>query len=105
GRLVDVTFSGTGRAITVDELDSSLAEIPGLEGWQLDLPRPGELKLRILAGIDGTAGLRRHCLERLRNLYGGDGKIEIVVARALRHERSGKIRFTRTAFPVDHASL
>ena len=49
GRLADVTFSGMGRAVTVDDLDGMLAEVPGLDGWQLDLPRPGKLQLRILA--------------------------------------------------------
>jgi phenylacetate-coenzyme A ligase PaaK-like adenylate-forming protein len=103
GRLADVTFSDKGRAITVDELDGFLAEVPGLAGWQLDLPRPGVLKLKVLAAADKTAGVRRQCLERLRSLYGGDGKIEITVARALRHELSGKIRFTRTAFAAGRA--
>ncbi|MCX6557378.1 MAG: hypothetical protein NTW95_08130 [Candidatus Aminicenantes bacterium] len=105
GRLADVTFSDKGRAITVDELDGSLAEVSGLAGWQLDLPRPGALKLKVLAGADNAAKARRQCLELLRSLYGGDGKIEITVARALRHELSGKIRFTRTAYAAGHASL
>jgi len=105
GRVADVTFSGAGRAVTVDDLDGMLAEIPGLDGWQLDLPRPGALQLRILAGFNGAAKARRHCLGLLRNLYGKDCKIEITVTRALRHEFSGKIRFTRTAYPVDHTVL
>jgi phenylacetate-CoA ligase len=105
GRLADATFSGAGRVVTVDDLDGLLAEVPGLDGWQLDLPRPGALQLRILAESGDAAKARRHCLARLRGLYGNKVKIEITVAKALRHELSGKIRFTRTAFPVDHTLL
>ena len=105
GRLADVTFSGTGRVVTVDDLDCLLAEIPELDGWQLELPRPGTLQLRILTGSGDAAKSRRHCLELLRNLYGNGCKVEITVAKALRRELSGKIRFTRATFPVDHTLL
>jgi hypothetical protein len=105
GRLADVTFTPAGHVVTVDDLDGVLADIPGLNGWQLDLPQPGVLRLRILASSGGDAMVRRHCLERLRALYGSRAEVEITVAKALRHERSGKFRFTRPAFSIDHTVL
>lgn len=105
GRVADVTFTSAGQAVTVDDLDGVLADISELNGWQLDLPRPGVLKLRILAMSGGEAKARRHCLARLRALYGSEARIEITVAKVLRHELSGKIRFVRTAFPVDYSLL
>jgi phenylacetate-coenzyme A ligase PaaK-like adenylate-forming protein len=105
GRVADVTFTQAGQVVTVDDLDSVLADISELNGWQLDLPRPGVLKLRILAVSGAEAKARRHCLARLRTLYGSGAKIEITAAKALQHEISGKIRFTRTAFSVDHTLL
>jgi phenylacetate-CoA ligase len=105
GRLADVTFSGMGRAVTVDDLDGMLAEVPGLDGWQLDLPRPGKLQLRILASPAAAAKARRHCAELLRELYGSDTQVKVTVTRSLRPERSGKFRFTRASFPADHARL
>jgi phenylacetate-coenzyme A ligase PaaK-like adenylate-forming protein len=105
GRVADVTFTSAGQVVTVDDLDGILADISELNGWQLDLPRPGVLQLRILAVSGGEAKARRHCLAQLRTLYGSGARIEIMVAKALRHELSGKIRFTRTAFSVDHTLL
>ena len=105
GRVADVTFTQAGQVVTVDDLDGALAGISELNSWQLDLPQPGVLKLRILAVSGGEAKARRHCLARLRTLYGSGARIEITVAKALRHEISGKIRFTRTAFSVDHTLL
>jgi phenylacetate-coenzyme A ligase PaaK-like adenylate-forming protein len=105
GRVADVTFSGSGRAVTVDDLDARLAGISRLDAWQLDLPRPGALHLRILAGPGAAAPVCRDCRERLRDLYGKSFQIEVAAAKALEHEVSGKIRFTRTAFPVDHTVL
>jgi phenylacetate-CoA ligase len=105
GRLADVTFSGKGRAVTVDDLDAMLAEVPGLDSWQLDLPRPGSLRLRILAAPDGAARARRRCAELLQGVYGGGQRVRVTVVRSLRPERSGKFRFTRSGFPVDHARL
>jgi hypothetical protein len=105
GRVADVTFSGSGRAVTVDELDAALAGVPRLDAWQLDLPRPGRLRLRVLAREGAAAQVRRDSRERLHGLYGDGMTIDAVAARALEHEVSGKIRFTRTAFAVDHAVL
>ena len=105
GRLADVTFGASGQAVSVDDLDGVLAAIPGLAGWQLEMPGPGVLKLRVLAGPGDAARIRREGRERLRHLYGGSARAECVVAKALRHERSGKIRFVRTLFSMDHASL
>jgi phenylacetate-CoA ligase len=104
GRLADVTFSGRGGAVTVDDLDAMLAELPGLDGWQLDLPRPGSLRLSILAGPDRAARAQRRCAEMLHVVYGGL-PVKVTAVRSLRPERSGKFRFTRSAFPVDHARL
>lgn len=105
GRVADVTFTAAGQVVTVDDLDGALAGISELNGWQLDLPQPGVLQLRVLAVSGGEAKARRHCLERLRNLYGSGARVEITVAKALQHELSGKIRFARTAFSVDYTVL
>lgn len=105
GRVADVTFTSAGQVVTVDDLDGALAGISELNGWQLDLPQPGVLQLRVLAVSGGEAKARRHCLERLRNLYGSGARVEITVAKALQHELSGKIRFARTAFSVDYTVL
>jgi phenylacetate-CoA ligase len=105
GRVNEVTFDCEGNAVTVDDLDAVMAEIPGLTGWQLDLPAPGTMRLRITAGADAARRACRQAREGLREIYGERAKIEAVAGKALQHEPSGKIRFTRTAYAVDFSAL
>jgi phenylacetate-coenzyme A ligase PaaK-like adenylate-forming protein len=105
GRVADVSFDAEGNAVTVDALDAALTEVPGLAGWQLDLPVPGCMRLRLLAA-PGAA--RRACREagvRLKKIYGERAKIEVAAEKALQHESSGKFRFVRTAYPVDREAF
>lgn len=105
GRLADVTFDGEGNAVTVADLDAALARVPGVAGWQLELPRPGEMRLRLLAAPGEQRPARALARERLRELYGDRYRVTAAEAKALRHEPSGKIRFVRRAYPVDQALL
>ncbi len=105
GRVGDVTFDREGNAVTVADLDAVLAAVPGLEGWQMDLPRPGEMCLRVQAGHGSTRRACGEARERLKELYGERARIEATAAKALQHESSGKIRFVRTSYPVDLAAL
>jgi phenylacetate-CoA ligase len=105
GRVADVTFDREGNAVTVNDLDAALAPVPGLTGWQLDLPAPGSLRLRVTSEPGSSRAACRHALELLQEIYGARAKIDAVAEKALQHESSGKIRFTRTAYPVDLAAL
>ena len=105
GRVKDVTFAADGRAITVDELDAALARIQSLEGWQLDLPEPLLLHLRLLTDPASAEVARRAAREILEQLYGAGARVEVTAVPSLQPELSGKFRFARTAFPVDHSQL
>jgi phenylacetate-coenzyme A ligase PaaK-like adenylate-forming protein len=105
GRTKDVTFAPDGRAITVDELDRALAGVLTLAGWQLDLPEPARLHLRILADPGTETQTRRAALELMEGIYGPDMQIEVTVVPSLQHEPSGKFRFARAAFSVNHERL
>jgi phenylacetate-coenzyme A ligase PaaK-like adenylate-forming protein len=105
GRTKDVTFAPDGRAITVNELDRALAGVPTLAGWQLDLPEPARLHLRILADPGTETQTRRAALELMEGIYGPDMQIEVTVVPSLQHEPSGKFRFARAAFSVNHERL
>lgn len=105
GRVGDVTFDREGTAVTVAGLDAVLAGVPGLEGWQMDLPRPGEMRLRVQAEPGAARRACHETRERLKEIYGERTRIEVAAAKALQHELSGKIRFVRTAYPVDLAAL
>jgi phenylacetate-CoA ligase len=105
GRIKDVTFTPDGRAITVDELDAALAGIRTLAGWQLDLPEPMFLRLRLLADPGSAAATRASAHEMMKSLYGADMRLDVTVDSSLQPEPSGKFRFARAAFPVDHNRL
>ncbi len=105
GRTQDVTYSSDGRAITVEDLDVALAGIRTLTGWQLDLPEPMFLRLHILTERDAAEPTRKAAHEILEWIYGAEMRIEVAAVPSLQPERSGKFRFARTAFPVDHARL
>jgi phenylacetate-CoA ligase len=105
GRIIDVTFAPDGRAVTVDDIDAALAEVEDLNGWQLDLPRPKALRLRVLTDRAKTKQVCSRTREIVASIYGRGIKIEVAVDGALQHEPSGKFRFARAAFPVDHSVL
>jgi phenylacetate-coenzyme A ligase PaaK-like adenylate-forming protein len=105
GRVSDVTFDSGGNAVTVNDLDAVLAPLPGLTGWQLDLPAPGRMKLRLTAEPGAARKACRQAGELLRGIYGPVAAIEVAAEKALQHELSGKIRFARTAFPIDREAL
>jgi len=105
GRTKDVTFTSGGEAVTVDRLDRVLSAIEGVDAWQMDLGAPGELFLRVQAG-DGRAGpVRQAAADCLRDIYGGACHIEVQAVEALEAEESGKFRFVRARFPMDHTVL
>ena len=105
GRVKDATFTPDGRVITVDDLDVALAGVDGLRGWQLDLPQPGFFRLRIMAdpALEYYAG--RQSDDVLKLIYGSGINSLVSVEHALLHELSGKFRFARVGFPVDHGVL
>jgi phenylacetate-CoA ligase len=105
GRVKDVTFTPDGRAITVEDLDAALATAPGIDGWQLDLPDPQSLHLRLLAEPGATDAACREAREQIASLYGSNVRINVTAEDTLQPEASGKFRFVRTAFPVDHSRL
>lgn len=105
GRMTDVSFDAAGQVITVDALDALLARLPGLTGWQLDLPEPAAMRLRVTVEPGASRQTCRQARELLHGLYGNDAAIDVTAEKALQHELSGKIRFTRPAFPVDFAAL
>ncbi len=105
GRTKDVSFSAEGRAITVDDIDSTLAHVAGLEGWQIDIHKPNSLKLRILTNEIRSHRPENECQSRILDLYGEKTMIDIIPCSRLEHEASGKFRFVRSNIFVDHNIL
>lgn len=105
GRVKDVTFTPEGAAVTVDQLDNALAAIDGLDGWQLDQVDQRTYHLRVLSGCCAAGGVRIAAAALMRRIYGSYARIEVEETDSLPHEKSGKIRYARALFPVDHNVL
>lgn len=105
GRIKDVTFTPDGRAVTVEDLDAALAGVRGMNGWQLDLPDPQSLHLRLLTEPETADSARKEAREQVEGIYRSDMRINVTVEHSLQPEASGKFRFARVAFPVDHSRL
>ncbi len=105
GRTKDVTFSPSGQAITVDDVDATLAMVTGIEGWQLDVEKQDAFMLRILTNNPTAQATLQECHDRLQELYGGNISVNVRPCQQLEHEHSGKFRFARASIPVNHASL
>jgi phenylacetate-CoA ligase len=105
GRLKDVTFSPAGRAVTVDHLDAALADVPGLCGWQLDAVAPGDYRVRVLAENGAADRVEREARAALEPLYGEGARVVVNAVAALEHETSGKFRFARSHYAIDHTRL
>lgn len=105
GRIKDVTFTPEGRAVTVEALDQALASVEGLCGWQLDQTAADAYRLRVLAEDGATNRVARESQTVMASIYGPNAQVAVTAAPALEHELSGKFRFARATFPVDHRVL
>jgi len=105
GRTKDVTFTPEGEPVTVDRLDRALSGVEGLDAWQLDHRAAREFSLRIHTDASPTGRVRDAAAERLREIYGASCQVEVQAVASLEAESSGKFRFVRSGFPVDHTVL
>ena len=105
GRVKDVTFAPDGRPITVDTLDAALAVVDRLRGWQIDHSEDTSYRMRALTEEKSSGRVKEACREALRNIYGPSARVDIEAVDSLQPEASGKFRFVRALFPVDHSIL
>lgn len=105
GRIKDVTFAPDGTPVTIDQVDAALSAIPAVDGWQLDHLAPGHYQLRILADPLDALDATGNCRAALSRIYGSAASIAVQPCDRLEHEPSGKFRFARTTFPVNHDVL
>ena len=61
--------------------------------------------MHIMAEPAAAERTRIQVREVLESIYGSGMKYEVTVEATLQHEPSGKFRFARASFPVDHSVL
>jgi phenylacetate-CoA ligase len=104
GRTINLTRTPAGALVTQAEVDRCLAEVPGLEEYQLHQRDERSYALQVVTRGDATA-VQRRAGAALRERYGPGAEVTVSLATALAPEPSGKFRLVRAAFPMDARSL
>lgn len=104
GRVRDLTFTTTGRAVPVDTLDRVVGGTAALVTYQLEQIRADEYCFHYVSAPGFTAPLE--ALDSgLRGLYGAEARITLREESTLPTEQSGKFRLARTCFPWSPGDL
>jgi phenylacetate-CoA ligase len=105
GRSINLTVRPDGVPVTQAQVDAALAQVPGIEEY--DLRQADEcryhLKVSCEAAFDAAVG--RRAREALAALYGPAAEIQIEAGASFPPEPSGKFRLVRAEFSIDAAQF
>ncbi|HVO18987.1 MAG TPA: hypothetical protein VMU15_07015 [Anaeromyxobacter sp.] len=104
GRAINLTSTPEGRVVTQAEVDRRLAEVEGLEGYQLVQEDERTYALRAVGDGDAAA-LARRAEGALRELYGAAARISVSPADGIGPEPSGKHRLVKASLAIDSQAL
>lgn len=97
GRVRDLTFTGEGRAVTVDDLDRVVGQTDSLVTYQMEQTTHHDYVFHFVAA-PGQEVPAADILSGLRSLYGSGARITLRSESAIPTEPSGKFRLARTVF-------
>jgi phenylacetate-CoA ligase len=104
GRVVDSTFSLTGRLVTTAQVDEALSPVSGLRDYELVQRTPERYCIKIIAEGHARDQIAA-CRKALHSVYGRDADIEIDVCAEIAPAASGKYRRTHAQFPLEPEDL
>jgi phenylacetate-CoA ligase len=107
GRLVNITMTPDGRAVTQRQVDSAVANVPGVAEYQLVQKDKTLYKLILVKEQGGDNGLMaREATRVLGRLYGPDACIRVSFESAVKPQvPPGKYRLARADFEIDTGPL
>lgn len=100
GRVNNLTLDGNGHLVTLHELDSALAVIPGLEQYKLEQPARGQYILSVVSSRKDKESLSAVVTDLLHALYGKQAEISVVHETSISPESSGKYSLAQIGFPL-----
>jgi phenylacetate-coenzyme A ligase PaaK-like adenylate-forming protein len=104
GRVTNSTFTVSGGLVTTAMVDSAAAGIPGIRDYDLTQTSKDSYMFRIKVRGDEKAAVA--CAgEKLRELYGADGRFDVAAVDDLLPGPSGKYRRTHARFAFDDWAL
>lgn len=105
GRTKNVTFTCTGRAVTLRELDTTVSALVGIDEYQLLQTAPDAYRLHLVSQRADRDTLTAEASRALHALYGREARLTIVFESAITPEPSGKYCVAQTLFPTDVYAL
>lgn len=104
GRRRDALVGRGGRPLTPLEIDTALAEVPGLRFYQVHQTSLAETTMKVVSAPSADANaVCARARDALAPLLDGASKITARPARRIYPERSGKFRFTKSDLLDDGA--
>ncbi|MEI6563243.1 MAG: hypothetical protein WCO42_02925 [bacterium] len=104
GRTRDLTFTETGRAVTVDDLDRTVGEMDALVSYQMEQTGACDYIFHYVAST-GQAEPKLVLQAGLQSIYGPGACIIMRPEAAIPTEPSGKFRLARTSGAWNHEAL
>lgn len=101
GRAADVTLTLDGRPITVNRLDETLSDLPGLRGYQVEQVTLDTFHVQVALAPSASAGLVSNIRQRLESLYGSPLHLDIIQVPRVPPEISAKNRLAKNHLELD----
>jgi len=101
GRVTNVTFTCSGRLVSLRELDKALSVLEGIDEYHLEQVREGVYHLHLVSQRRDKDQLSKQASKILKWLYGQDAKVSVMYQDAISPESSGKYSLAMTLFPVE----
>ena len=101
GRVANATLSRAGRLVTQREADAAIAEVDGIDQYELVQTGAATLSLRYASDTGDPAAIEIELRASLQRCYGSSVKIIPGHVQALSPVRGVKYRLTRAEFEID----
>jgi phenylacetate-CoA ligase len=101
GRIANATLSPAGRLVTQREADAAIAEVDGVDQYELVQTGPATFSVRYVSDTRDPAAIEPELRATLQRCYGSSAKIISEQVRALSPVRGVKYRLTRADFEID----
>jgi phenylacetate-coenzyme A ligase PaaK-like adenylate-forming protein len=101
GRIANATLSSAGRLVTQREADAAIAEVDGIDQYELVQTGAATLSLRYASDTGDPAAIEIELRASLQRCYGSSVKIIPGHVQALSPVRGVKYRLTRAEFEID----
>jgi phenylacetate-CoA ligase len=105
GRIANATLSLAGKLVTQREADVAIAEVDGVDQYELVQTDPATVCIRYVSDTREPAAVEPELLASLQQCYGSSVKIIFGRVQALSPVRGVKYRLARVDFEIDSHEL